>query len=71
MPISVPNLDDRSFDDLYREVIARVPVHTPEWTNLDDSDPGSVGRRSDAAQRAVNGAKACIKAGELARAGLR
>jgi hypothetical protein len=41
MPISVPNLDDRSFDDLYREVIARVPVHTPEWTNLGDSDPGA------------------------------
>lgn len=40
MPITVPNLDDRNFDDLYREVLARVPVHTPEWTNLDDSDPG-------------------------------
>lgn len=40
MPITVPNLDDRTFDDLYQEVRARVPVHTPEWTNLDDSDPG-------------------------------
>jgi Baseplate J-like protein len=40
MPITVPNLDDRTFDDLYREVRARVAVHTPEWTNLNDSDPG-------------------------------
>lgn len=40
MPITVPNLDDRNFDDLYQELRARVPVHTPEWTNLDESDPG-------------------------------
>jgi hypothetical protein len=40
MPITVPNLDDRNFDDLYAEVVARVPVHTPEWTNLTDGDPG-------------------------------
>jgi len=40
MPLTVPNLDDRNFDDLYREVRARVPVCTPEWTNLNDSDPG-------------------------------
>jgi hypothetical protein len=40
MPITVPNLDDRDFDDLYREVVARVPVHSPEWTNLTEGDPG-------------------------------
>ena len=40
MPITVPNLDDRNFDDLYAEVVARVPVHTPEWTNLTEGDPG-------------------------------
>jgi hypothetical protein len=40
MPITVPTLDDRSFDDLYREVRARVAVHTPEWTNLTENDPG-------------------------------
>ena len=40
MPMTVPNLDNRTFDDLYREVRARVAVHTPEWTNLNDSDPG-------------------------------
>src|SRR4051812_11216909 len=40
MPITVPNLDDRNFDDLYQEVRARVPVHSPEWTNLNEGDPG-------------------------------
>jgi hypothetical protein len=40
MPIVVPNLDDRDFEQLYQELRARVPVHTPEWTNLNDSDPG-------------------------------
>jgi predicted phage baseplate assembly protein len=32
MPIQVPNLDDRSFDDLVAELLALVPAHTPEWT---------------------------------------
>jgi predicted phage baseplate assembly protein len=41
LPLDAPNLDDRTFDDLYREVVARVPVHTPEWTNVGDSDPGT------------------------------
>ncbi|MCU1500740.1 MAG: hypothetical protein JWM12_94 [Ilumatobacteraceae bacterium] len=40
MPLTVPDLDDRNFDDLYQEVRARVAVHTTEWTNLNDSDPG-------------------------------
>ncbi len=40
MPITVPTLDDRSFQDLVREALARVPVHTPEWTQLAHSDPG-------------------------------
>jgi len=38
--IPVPVLDDRSFDQLVAEAKARIPVHTPEWTNLNDSDPG-------------------------------
>jgi hypothetical protein len=38
--IPVPVLDDRSFDQLVAEATARIPVHTPEWTNLNDSDPG-------------------------------
>ncbi|MEU9455119.1 putative baseplate assembly protein [Streptomyces sp. NPDC048277] len=40
MTIQIPVLDDRSFDQLVREALARVPVHTPEWTNLNESDPG-------------------------------
>jgi hypothetical protein len=38
--LPVPVLDDRSFDQLVTEAKARIPVHTPEWTNLNDSDPG-------------------------------
>ena len=40
MPLQIPQLDDRNFDELVAEARARVPVHTPEWTNLNDSDPG-------------------------------
>jgi hypothetical protein len=40
MPITAPTLDERSFQDLVREALARVPVHTPEWTQLAQSDPG-------------------------------
>jgi hypothetical protein len=40
MTIPVPVLDDRSFDQLVAEARARIPVHTPEWTNLNLSDPG-------------------------------
>ena len=40
MTIPIPVLDDRSFDQLVAEAKARIPVHTPEWTNLNDSDPG-------------------------------
>ena len=40
MPLTVPNLDDRNFEQLVAETRARIPVHTPEWTNLNDSDPG-------------------------------
>ena len=40
MTIPVPVLDDRSFAQLVAEARARIPVHTPEWTNLQASDPG-------------------------------
>ena len=40
MTLPVPVLDDRSFNQLVTEAKARIPVHTPEWTNLNDSDPG-------------------------------
>src|SRR6476661_6659107 len=40
MPIRPPALDDRSFDDLVAELVARIPAHTPEWTNPRLGDPG-------------------------------
>jgi predicted phage baseplate assembly protein len=39
-----PKLDDRTYDDLVREIRARVSRYTPEWkpawNDLNDSDPG-------------------------------
>ena len=40
MPLQVPQLDDRNFEQIVNEVIARIPVHTPEWNNFNNSDPG-------------------------------
>jgi hypothetical protein len=40
MPITPPAIDERSFQDLVRDALARVPVHTPEYTHLAQSDPG-------------------------------
>jgi hypothetical protein len=40
MPVTLPKIDDRRYDDLLGEAIARIPVHTPEWTNFNRSDPG-------------------------------
>jgi hypothetical protein len=41
MPLPIPTLDDRRFDDLVSETLARVEAHTPEWTNIAPGDPGS------------------------------
>jgi len=40
MPLVIPTLDDRRYQDLLDEALARIPVHTPEWTNFNKSDPG-------------------------------
>lgn len=40
MPITPPVIDDRRYAELVRDTLARVPVHTPEWTHLGESDPG-------------------------------
>lgn len=40
MPLQVPTIDDRKFDDLLQEALARIPSHNPEWTNFNRSDPG-------------------------------
>ena len=33
-------LDDRTFEQLVAEAKRRIPGYTPEWTDLNDSDPG-------------------------------
>lgn len=40
MPITPPRLDDRGYEDLVRELLARVPAHTPEWNPQQLGDPG-------------------------------
>jgi hypothetical protein len=40
VPISLPNLDDRRYDDLVEEARALIPTYAPEWTNHNASDPG-------------------------------
>jgi predicted phage baseplate assembly protein len=46
MPLqdALPTLDDRTYDDLMREVRTRIARYTPEWnpgwTDVNDSDPG-------------------------------
>jgi hypothetical protein len=40
MPLTIPAIDARSYQDLRDEGLARIPVHNPEWTNFNRSDPG-------------------------------
>ncbi|MBD2358712.1 baseplate J/gp47 family protein [Tolypothrix sp. FACHB-123] len=40
MPIEIPNLDDRTYDDLVQEALSMIPIYAPEWTNHNPSDPG-------------------------------
>ena len=40
MPLTIPALDDRKYQDLFDEALARIPIHNPEWTNFNKSDPG-------------------------------
>ncbi len=40
MPLTIPTIDDRKYQDLLEEALARIPVHNPEWTNFNKSDPG-------------------------------
>src|ERR671937_2111408 len=40
MPLTVPQLDDRTYQQLLDEALRRVPVHTPEWTSFNEADPG-------------------------------
>jgi len=40
MALNKPILDARTFEQLRSELIARIPVYAPEWTDHNASDPG-------------------------------
>lgn len=40
MPLEEPKLDDRTFEQLLRDLRLRIPRYTKDWTNFNDSDPG-------------------------------
>src|SRR6476620_838121 len=40
MPIPNPILDERSYQQLRDELVLRIPVYAPEWTDHNASDPG-------------------------------
>lgn len=40
MPLQIPKIDERRYQDLVDEAVSRIPVHNPEWTNFNQSDPG-------------------------------
>jgi predicted phage baseplate assembly protein len=40
MSLRPPRLDDRRYDDLREELLRRIPVHAPEWTDHNAADPG-------------------------------
>lgn len=40
MQLNKPILDARSFQQIRDELVARIPVYTPEWTDHNASDPG-------------------------------
>jgi hypothetical protein len=40
MPLPVPNLDDRTFDQLVTEARTLIPRYLPAWTDYNPSDPG-------------------------------
>ena len=40
MALISPILDDRSYAELREQLLRRIPVYTPEWTDHNESDPG-------------------------------
>lgn len=40
MALPAPVLDNRKFADIVAEALALVPRYTPEWTDLNEGDPG-------------------------------
>ena len=42
MPLQdfVPKIDNRHYQDIVAEARTRIPRYTPEWTDLNENDPG-------------------------------
>jgi hypothetical protein len=40
MSLPIPELDDKTFDDLLNEARTLIPIYNKEWTNHNPSDPG-------------------------------
>lgn len=40
MPLPAPTFQGESYRELLGDALARIPSHTPEWTNQSDADPG-------------------------------
>ncbi|HML13963.1 MAG TPA: baseplate J/gp47 family protein [Xanthobacteraceae bacterium] len=40
MPLPLPNLDDRRWQDLTQEAIPLIPRYAPQWTDFNTHDPG-------------------------------
>ncbi len=40
MPLEPPKIEDRTYKQLEAEMLSRIRVHNPEWTNFNESDPG-------------------------------
>jgi predicted phage baseplate assembly protein len=42
MPLAaeLPTIDDRTYEDIVAEIRTRIPRYAPEWTDLNESDPG-------------------------------
>ena len=40
MTLPSENLDDKTFEELVKEAVSRIPVYAPEWTDYNVHDPG-------------------------------
>jgi len=40
MALISPTLDNRTYEQLREELLGRIPVYAPEWTDHNESDPG-------------------------------
>ena len=40
MPIRRPDTDTRGYQQLFDEALRRLPAHSPQWTDINQSDPG-------------------------------